>query len=327
MSSLICGLDVHRDRTYVALIGSEGGVVAGKRLANREVLGFLKGYSVGRVAVESSTSIAPLYRALRGEGYEVVVSHPKKTRLIAESWIKSDRVDARAIAELLRLGALPLSYMPSGDLASLREMVRRRAFLVRERAKLKVKIKDRLVYDGLGKPRSGLFTKEGVEWLKGLHHEAIEMYLRLMEPLNREIHLLSQKLKVRALEDEDAKLLMTTPGIGYYSALLIKAEIGSIDRFPDGEKLCSYAGLVPSVRASGSHIQHGSITKEGSRWLRWVMVECALAHIKHDTYYSRFYHRLAQRRGKQVAIVATARKLLLCCYSILKNRKPYHDQA
>ncbi|MDG6934376.1 MAG: IS110 family transposase [Nitrososphaerota archaeon] len=154
------------------------------------------------------------------------------------------------------------------------------------------------------------------------------MYLRLIHTVHTEILVLSGTLKQMAPEDEDVRLLMTIPGIGYYSALLIKSEIGNVDRFPDGEHLCSYAGLVPSVRSSGRYARHGSITKQGSRWLRWIMVEAAHAHAKHETSISGFYHSLAQRKGKQIASVATARKLLLLCsYSVLKNRRRYSDQA
>jgi len=99
-----------------------------------------------------------------------VVSHPKKTRYIAEAKIKSDRVDSKAMAELVRLDALPLAYFPTGDIAQQREKVRRRAFLVRERVRLRVKTKSVLTYEGLkGPSESGLFTKKGVEWLRGLN--------------------------------------------------------------------------------------------------------------------------------------------------------------
>ena len=138
---------------------------------------------------------------------------------------------------------------------------------------------------------------------------------------------LSRELRGLASGDEDVKLLMTIPGIGYYSALLVKSEIGTVDRFPDGEKLCSYAGLVPSVSISGKYRRHGSITKEGSRWLRWIMVECVHTHLKYDTSITRAYHAIAERKGAQIAKVAAARRLLMCCYSVLRNREPYHDPA
>ena len=124
---------------------------------------------------------------------------------------------------------------------------------------------------------------------------------------------------------------LSIPGVGYYLALLIKAEIGDVNRFVSGDHLCSYAGIVPSTHSSGGVTRHGGITREGSRWLRWAVVEAAMTHIKYDTAITRAYHRIAEKRGKQVAIVAAARKLLLCCYSVLKTRRPYrpfiHGQA
>jgi transposase len=258
-----------------------------------------------------------------------MVSHPKKTRYIAEAKIKSDRVDSKAIAELLRLDALPLAYMPDIETAMLREKVRRRAFLVRERVKLRVKVKSVLTYEGLKwLSDHGLFTEKGIEWLHGLNLEPVESYLRVLKPLDDEIKLLSKHLRGLAGTDKDVKLLMTIPGIGYYSALLVKSEVGDINRFPFGERLCNYAGLVPSTHASGNTVRHGGITKEGSRWLRWVMVEAAQTHVhKYDTAITRAYNRIAERKGKKVAVVAAARKLLMCCYSVLKNKRAYHDQT
>ena len=259
------------------------------------------------------------------------VSHPKKNRYIAEARIKSDRVDSKAIAELVRLDALPSSYMPPPEIGELREKVRRRAFLVRERAKLMTKIRGVLAYEGFKPPKEyGLFTKKGVEWLHSLSLEPIECYLRIMEPLNVEIRRLSLQLKHLAGDDEDVKLLMSIPGVGYYTALLVKAEIGDINRFKSGDHLCSYAGIVPSTHSSGGITRHGGITREGSRWLRWAMVEAVMTHLKYDTSITRAYHRIAEKRGRQVAVVAAARRLLLCCYSILKSKRPYspfHGQA
>jgi len=266
---------------------------------------------------------------LQSKGYDVVLSHPKKTRYIAEAKIKSDRVDSRAIAELARLDALPLAYMPEKEISVLREQVRRRAFLVRQRVKLRVKIKSILTYEGVRWPsEGGLFTRRGVEWLHGLSVESIESYLRIMRIFDDEIRLLNRQLRDLAENDEDVRLLMTVPGIGYYSALLVKSEIGDISRFPFGDRLCSYAGLVPSTHASGNTVRHGGITKEGSKWLRWVMVEAAQTHVhKYDTTVTRAYHRIAERRGRRVAVVAVAHKLLMCCWAVLKYREPYHDQA
>ena len=329
MSALVCGLDVHKDSTYATIVDPHGKIVYQMRMNNERVLSYLSRFNVDKVAMESSNQVASLYRKLKGRGYSVVVSHPKKTRYIAEAKIKSDRVDSRAIAELARLDALPLSYMPDKEVSVLREQVRRRAFLVRERVKLRVKIKSILTYEGVRWPSDhGLFTVKGVEWLHGLCFEPVESYLRVLKPLDDEIKLVSKQLRGIAGKDEEVKLLMTIPGIGYYSALLVKSEIGDVNRFPFGDRLCSYAGLVPSTHASGNTVRHGGITKEGSRWLRWVMVEAAQTHVhKYDTSITRVYNRIAERRGKRSAVVAAAHKLLLVCYSVLKNRRPYYDQA
>jgi transposase len=296
---------------------------------NDRVLSYLSHFKVSKVAMESSNQVASLYRQLESSGYSVVVSHPNKTWYIGVAKFKSDRVDSKAIAELLRLNALPLSYMPDKETAVLREKVRRRAFLVRERVKLRVKIKSILTYEGTKWPSEyGLFTRKGVEWLHALSLDPVESYLRVLKTLDDEIKLLSKQLKGLAEDEEDVKLLMTIPGIGYYSALLVKSEVGDVNRFPFGDRLCSYAGLVPSTHASGNSVRHGGITREGSRWLRWVMVEAAQTHVhKYDTAVTRAYNRIAERRGKRVATVAAARKLLMCCYSVLKNKRPYHDQT
>jgi transposase len=306
-----------------------GRIVNQRRMTNDEILQYLSDYRIEKIGMEASNQIAPLYRQLTRIGYDVQVSHPRKTRYIAEAKIKSDRVDSKAIAELVRLDALPSAYMPPKGIADLREKVRRRAFLVRERTKLRVKVRSTLTYEGMRPPEGfGLFTEKGVAWLHGLGLEPIESYLRVLNPLNDEIRRISRHLREPSGGDDEVKLLMTVPGIGYYTALLVKAEVGEVRRFGDGDRICSYAGLVPSTFSSGGVARHGGITKEGSRWLRWALVEAAMVHVHgYDTSITRAYHRIAERRGKQVATVAAARRLLACCYSVMVNRGPYHDQA
>ena len=197
MSAVFCRLDVHKESTYATVLGQDGEVITQKRMKNEEIPVFLEPLNVDKVAMEASTYIIPMYRRLVEEGYDVTVSHPKKTRYIAEARIKSDRVDSKALAELLRLDSLPVSYIPPPDIADLREKIRRRAFMVRQTTKLKVKIRGVLAYEGVKPPGEyGLYTRKGVEWLKGLGLEPVNCYLGLMEPLKRETLTLS---KARAL--------------------------------------------------------------------------------------------------------------------------------
>jgi transposase len=137
-----------------------------------------------------------------------------------------------------------------------------------------------------------------------------------------EIKDVSKKIMTLAKEDEMTSLLMTIPGIGYYSALLIVSEIGDINRFPDSYHLCSYAGLVPSTHSSGGITYHGGITKRGSKYLRWITLECPHVHIRTNKNsrlpkaksITQFYTRLAKIKGNSKAAVAAASKLLKIVY-------------
>jgi transposase len=326
MSAVVCGLDVHKESTYATVLDRDGQVLVQRKMPNEDIPRFLELIHPDKLAMEASTYIVPLYRKLTEQGYDVTVSHPKKTRYIAEARIKSDRVDSKALAELLRLDSLPESYIPPREIAVIREKVRRRAFLVRQVTKLKVKIRDALAYEGVKSPTGyGLFTVKGVEWLSGLGMEPVDCYLRLIEPLKSEVKFLSSRLKREAGDDPDVRLLMTIPGVGYYVALLVKAEIGDVSRFSSGDHLASYAGLVPSTRSSGGVERHGGITRQGSRWLRWAMVEAAMVHVRVDSPVTRFYHGVAERRGRKAALVAAARKLTTVCYSVLVHGRPYYN--
>ena len=213
--------------------------------------------------------------------------------------------------------------MPPKDIRELRDRVRRRAFLVGMRTMLKNRVHADLAKRGIntGGP---LWTREGRTLLRDMKLEAVDQVLPVMDALDRQIAKISLGLKRMCGEDPRACLLTTIPGVGYYIALLLVSEIGDVNRFPDSEKLCSYAGLVPSVRRSGGSTHHGGITREGSRWLRWALTQAVHVHLRHETNLTRFYRRLAGTKPKQVAIMATAHKMLKVVYWMLRNNEPYH---
>ena len=152
--------------------------------------------------------------------------------------------------------------------------------------------------------------------------EPTDCYLRVIAMLKEEIRRLSLELRHIAADDPDVQLLMTVPGVSYYIAVLVKAEIGDVSRFRTGDQLAGYAGLAPSTFSSGGVTRRGRITREVSRWLRWSMVEAIHTHLKYDTLVTRAYHRIAECRGRKTAKVAAARKLLTVCWSVLRNRRP-----
>lgn len=129
--------------------------------------------------------------------------------------------------------------------------------------------------------------------------DTIDRYLDIIDELDEKIDERSDEIKSIALDNNDVKLLMTIPGISYYSAMMIFSEIGDINRFPDSHKLCAYAGLVPTTRQYGNTVHHGHITSYGSKWLRWILIQSTLIHIKQDTHLTRFYNKFAKKKGKK----------------------------
>jgi transposase len=254
-------------------------------------------------------------------GHLVKLAHPKEVKALSKK--KTDKVDSEILAHLLRTGLLPESYVPSREIRELRDRVRRRAFLVGMCTKVKNRIRAELVKRRIqlgGDP----WTRKGRMLLQGLELEAVDQVLPVLDALDSQITEMSRGLRRTCGEKPQAKLLTTIPGVGYYIALLIVSEIGDISRFPDSESLCSYAGLVPVVWSSAGSTHHGGITREGSGWLRWALTQAVHSHLSHETNLTRFHRRLARKKPSQVAVMATARKMLKVVYWMLRNNEAYH---
>ena len=257
---------------------------------------------------------------------DVILSNPIKTRAIASAKIKTDRLNAVKLASLLRGGFISECYVPNKKTMELRELVRHRIALVRMRTRLKNKIHGIMLMKGMrinNNNSTARFTIEYINKLQALNDYRIDAYLRLIDSFDYEIKQVSKQIAVYAKEDI-ARLLVTIPGIGYYSALLLISEIGDINRFTDSNHLCSYEGLIPSTHSSGI-TYHGNITKTGSKYLRWIMVECARSHIRTqpDSNITKFYYRLAKKKGNAKATVAASSKLLKIVYWIMKEKREY----
>jgi len=319
------GLDVHKRVCYGTVMDEKGQIVKRGKFSNdpQGLKEFMEGIDEALVAMEAGYCWQPLYDRLEEAGHDVRLTHPLKVKAIAQAKVKTDKIDSETLAHLLRADLLPESYVPPRDIRELRDRVRRRAFLVGMRTMLKNRVHAELAKRGirLGVP---LFTRNGREMLRDLGLEAVDQVLPVMDALDRQIALISGSLKRMCGEDPRASLLTTIPGVGYYIALLIVSEIGDVRRFPDSEKLCSYAGLVPTVKRSGGSTRHGGITKEGSKWLRWALTQAVHVHIRSETNLTRFYRRLAETKPGQVAVMATARKMLKVVYWMLRNDEPFH---
>jgi len=317
------GLDVHKKLCFGTVLDEKGSVVKQAKFGNDfEALGrFMKDLEEAVVVMEAGYCWQPLYESLEEMGHVVKLAHPKEVKALSKK--KTDKVDSEILAHLLRTGLLPESYVPPREIRELRDRVRRRAFLVRMRTKVKNRIRAELAKRRIqlgGDP----WTRKGRLLLQGLELEAVDQVLPVLDALDRQIMVMSRDLRRMCGENPQARLLTTIPGVGYYLALLIVSEIGDVGRFADSESLCSYAGLVPVVWRSGGTTHHGGITKEGSGWLRWALTQAVYAHLRHETNLTRFYRRLAAKKPSQVAVMATARKMLKVIYWMLRNGEPFH---
>ena len=281
-----------------------------------------------QVVVEATGNWMYLYETIERYTPQVVLAHPYKTRAIAEARIKTDTIDATTLAELLRLGGIPKAYIPPREVRDIRESLRYRASLVSIRVGIKNKIHSVLTKNGIDCTYSNVVGKSSMLWLKGLairpcYRQEIDGYLRIVDALRVSIDQITDTIKEEVAENPQAQLLMGIPGTSYYSALLILSEIGEIERFADAKRLCSYAGLVPSVYSSGSKTYNGRITKQGSRWLRWILVEISTHAANGDANFQKVYRRVSRRRGRSTARVAVARKVLTVIYAMLKKNEPF----
>jgi transposase len=329
---LYTGIDLHRSFSYITTMNDKGEVLGQKKLpSNVEIAEFLKEFGESmEVAIEASPSWYWLYDHLEDEGFDVKLSHPLKTKAISYAKVKTDKVDSATLAHLLRSNLLPLSYVPEKTVRLNRELLRYRASLVKIQTRVKNRIHTILAKNNISHSYTDLFGKQGMAFLHSLtlaenYKIALEGYLTVLDTVRQEIRVASNKVKQMAEEDADTQLLMTIPGMGYYSALLTKSEIGDVRRFRSAKQLCSYAGLVPSTHASGNICFHGHITKQGSRWLRWILVEAAIHTVKRPGVLRRFYFKIERKKGGQIAKVAAARKLLEWIYHILRDGRTYPE--
>jgi len=332
------GVDYHKRYSYLVVKDEQGRVEQRGLVGNdKEELGeFLRPYRSGKAVLEATRNWGLIYDWLEEMLDEVVLAHPLKTRAIAEAKIKTDKISADILADLLRADLLPRAYVPDRYTREVKNVLRQRMFFVRLQTMVKNRI--HIILDRHPEVKSGApdvsdrYGATGMKWLKqlvltGEDNRLLPSELDLLEVLKRKISESDNWVKELAKRDVRVKLLMDIPGIGPFFSVLIVYEIDDISRFTDEKKLCSYAGLVPSTHASGGKIFHGRITKQGNKWLRWAFVEAVQNAIRGDSELYAYHERIRLRKNTNTATVATARRLLTIVYRVLSQRRPYQRNA
>jgi len=254
-----------------------------------------------------------------------------RTKAIAEARIKTDRIDAKTLAYLLRGDLVAESYVPTRKNRERRALIRHRASLIQMRVDIKNRIHALLDKHELTHNYTDLFGKQGLEWLHSLQlptpdQEILQSSLQIVETLNEQIRSMDIQIAKDATSEEKAKLLMTMPGVDYYAAMVLLSEIGDVHRFNSDEKLVSWVGLAPQTHQSGETNWTGHITRKGSKRARWILGQCAQSARQHDPRMREFYERIERKHGSQKAVVAVARKMLAIMYVMLIRNEPYRGQ-
>ncbi len=326
--SVYVGIDVHRKRSQVAVVAEDGKVQLNKNVVNgsEPMLRLIGDLPSGTpVAFEAAFGWGWLADLLEDYGFEAHLVHPLRCKAIASARLKNDKVDAAILAQLLRADLLPEAWIAPGNVRQLRAVLRHRISLVRLGTQLRNRIHAVAADHGYDRSAS-YWTGPGRGWLAELElpaasREIITDCLAVIDALTVLIDRLDGELHAHAKADPRVKVLRTLPGVGEFTAMVMVAEIGDITRFPSARKLASWAGLTPTVRGSDLKVRHGHISKQGSVRLRWALNQAAQT-AKRSPDFAASYAAIARRRGKKIATIAIARKLLTRAWHLLAEMEP-----
>jgi transposase len=332
------GIDLHKKTIAVCVMDQQRRVTARRNLACAEpakIVSFFRGLGEFQAVVEATASYEWLWRLLEPLADRLVLAHPKKLRVIAESRRKSDKIDAQVLAEFLARDELPESYRPTPRQRQHRVLVRHRCYLRRRAAAAKIKI--RRILDDYNADRRGLFTEEGLEYLASVTVAPADRFVidqLLAEWMHRmkQLTAIEQRLKefakeASASEAEARAALGSIPGVGPVTVDVVLSEVADIRRFRSEKDVIAYAGLAPGFRESAGKRHALAITKEGSRLLRWALIEAAWRLVRLTRRWGAVFAKLSQRCGRRKAIVAIARRLLTVMVAVWRSGVRYRPAA
>lgn len=324
------GIDYHKKFSVVTVGDQNGKVVTTERLPNDRQLikQFFSQYPGITCAVESCRGYEWFLDYLKGLGLIVYLANPYQTKQIAQSRCKTDKVDSRILMELLAIGFLPVCYQPTPQERALREKLRWRAHLVRYATRMKIRIHSLLDKENRGPVATDLFSLDGRKFLKQVQLSSarqalLEEHMTMLEYFEELVTKEDSWVKKTALANEQACLLITIPGIGYLSALIIIAELGDISRFKRAAQVAFYTGLIPSIYSSANVRKTGALTKQGSTMLRWILIQCAWQAIRSSYPLRCHFATVSRRCGRNAGTVSVARKLIQIAYRVLRDQKPF----
>lgn len=321
------GIDLHRRRSLIVRTDGAGEVLEEVRIDNdpvRLALEIAKAGPAPEVALEATYGWYWAADLLAECGARVHLAHPLAIKAFENRRVKNDRLDARLLAELLRMDRLPEAWIAPAQVREQRELVRYRHKLVDLRSGLKSQVHSVLAKEGVHVPMTDLFGLAGNVLLDGL--ELTDGYLIRVESLrdliirlDTEVAMLDRRIHERLRNDPSYRAVQRIPGVGPVIGAVFVAEIGDVTRFANAGQLASWAGLTPRHRESDVKVLRGRITKQGSRLVRWAAIEAVRSGSRSQHWLKADYRRLTERRGKNIAAVAIARKIVTLAFYALRD--------
>jgi len=334
------GCDAHKEFSVFVAVNEKGQAGEALRVTHdrevyREFLARLPAQST--IAVEATGHYAWLVDEMEALGHHPRLANPFEAKRRMGLTHKTDKLDAKGLAILLRNGTLPEVWIPPRELRDQRELLRLRMFLVRMRTRVKNRIHGTLArHNAQVKGVTDPFGAEGRRLLEARlpdlprhTREAVVQELSALDFLDAQIESAEHRLDAIMAVSVETDLLKTLPGVGKILSLVMMLEIGRVDRFPTAAHLASYAGLVPRVHSSGGHTRLGRICANVNHNLKWAFVEAANAVVLHQrslagTHVVRLYKRI-KRKNYQKAVVAVARHLAEAAYWVLTKLEEYRE--
>jgi transposase len=321
------GIDLHRHRSVMVRQDAAGQQLSIKRIDN-DPLALAE--EIGRagqqpeVVLEATNGWYWAADVLTAAGATVHLAHPLGIKGFSYRRVKNDVRDAADLADLLRMGRLPEAWIAPPSIRELRELVRHRAKLVNQRSGLKASVHAVLAKQGLRVPVSDLFGVRGQQWLAaapldGAYRARVNSLCRLIDAVDFEIDVAAKLVATRLAHDRGYRVIQQIPGVGPTLAAVFCVEIGDAHRFTGTRQLCSWAGLTPRHRESDTTVHRGRITKQGSTLVRWAAVEAAQKVPTSCAWLARARTGITVRRGRNIATVAVARKLLTLVFYGLRD--------
>lgn len=315
----------------------------GEVLFDQEILTTLEGFSSIKDALPKNEPIQSIVEAgwnwgkafdmLEDLGLNPKLSNPTKSRFIAESFTKTDRIDATTHAIMLKAGITPLVHVPPKLTRDHKNLLRHRFWLVRISVMIKNRVHSILDRNHLQPPaRSDLFGTHGRAWMNALtlrepDNKLLKAHLELFDILRDDIREAEKWLGAALKDNKMIPILESLPGVGKIFGALIALEIDTIHRFSSPAKLAAYSGLVPSTYSSSGKTYHGRMIAASNRHLRYAYIEAAWNAARVSPYFSAFYERLKERKGACKAIGAVGRRLCEISYFCLKENRPYEERT